>query len=398
VGGTVNGEVNRSFYVQNQIPSDDGVSINVDECFVRCRCDTVSGAKDGGGDDGKFGGISSVETTSDAHKGATTCGGSSIFSVNWVSVFVGCKLKISYEVEVDSVVCVGSMIFVFINKCSCEDRSLIKFFELEFESCRLGGGGLGGAGNFFSSCAGDGGEGAGVPGDEPFALHGVSVFPGLIDAKGFAVEEEFHFVGIGVGPDGDFGAGFHLGMGPVREEVDHGRDGPLGLVKVVEVFFEACEIKGAAHEGAEGPAAVDVACFTGVVESGPAEVAGIPGSVTHDFPVLTGGDADHGVVVGGVEDLLPVGTAGGMGPVVGEDFIFGEIRKREGILALVREAIAEPITSSIVSTDLPGVRGVVGDEGFVLGSLVSGVEVLFLGAAIEAPDAVDAHVPGAGVA
>ena len=155
----------------------------------------------------------------------------------------------------------------------------------------------------------------------------------------------------------------------------------MGLVEVVEVFFEAGEVERAAHEGAEGPAAVDVASFAGVVESSPAEVAGIPRSVAEDFPVLTRGDADHGVVVGGVEDLLSIAAAGGGGPIVGEDFFFGEVGEREGVLAFVGEAIAEPSTSSIVAADLPGVRGFGGDEGFVLGAFIGGVEVLFFGAA-----------------
>ena len=226
-------------------------------------------------------------------------------------------------------------------------------------------------------------------------MHLVGVFSGLIDAEGFAVEEEFYFVGIRVGPDGDLGAELHFWMGPVGEEVDHGFGGPLGLVEVVEVFLEAGEIEGAAHEGAEGPAAVDVASLAGVVESGPAEVAGIPGGVAEDFPVLTRGDADHGVVIGGVEDLLPVLALGGVDPIVGEDFFFGEVREGEGVLALIGEAVAEPSLGAVVAADLPGVRGFGGDEGFVLGALVGGVEVLFLGAAI---DAVDVHVLGAGVA
>lgn len=294
----------------------------------------------------------------------------------------------------DAVVGVGSGFAVFVAKGGGDDGGVAEGFLIKSESGGLSCGGVAGAGDFFSATAGDGGEDAGGPGDEPFALHFVGVFSGAIDAEGFAIEEEFDFVGIGVGPDGNLGAGFHLRMGPVGEEVNHGLGGPLGLVEVVEVLFEAGEVERAAHEGAEGPAAVDVASFARVVESGPAEVAGIPVGVAEDFPVLTRGDADHGVVVGGVEDLLPVLALGGGDPIVGKDFFFGEIREGEGILALVREAIAEPRFCAVVATDLPGVRGFGGDEGFVLGTLVGGVEVLFFGAAI---DAVDVHVLGAGV-
>ena len=105
----------------------------------------------------------------------------------------------------------------------------------------------------------------------------------------------------------------------MRQDVDHRLGGPLALIKVEQVLGEKREVESPAHEGAEGPATVDIGSLTQIVDAGPAVVSAVPGQVTHQLPVLAGGDAHRGIVIGGVEYLLAILAIRRSGPVIGED-------------------------------------------------------------------------------
>ena len=198
------------------------------------------------------------------------------------------------------------------------------------------------AGDFLAAVSRDGDDGAGLPGDHPLALHFVGLGAGFVDAEGFAIDEKFDFLGIGISLHGDEGAGGDLGVGPMGEDVHHGFGCPLALVEVEVVFAKAGEVVGSASEGVEGPASMDIASFAGVVESSPAEGSRQPRKVAHFFPMLAGVDAHGGVVVGGGEDLFAVGHLVGCEKGVGKDFFFGEVGDLERTLPLVRISVAIP--------------------------------------------------------
>ncbi len=207
------------------------------------------------------------------------------------------------EGEVDGVVGVGADVAVFVEDADGDEGEVLAVggdFGAVGGEFNFGGGSGGGdfiGGDDRAVFGGDGFEGAGGVGDFPFVVDAGHVF-GFFFAEGLAVEEEFDGVGVGVGLDGD-GFAFKAGPVPGGEEVDHGFGGPLGLVDVEAVFGEAGDIDDAEVGRAGGPAIGGG--FADVIEAGPDEFAGDPGSFLHADELGFGGVAPIGSVdvVGG---------------------------------------------------------------------------------------------------
>lgn len=313
--------------------------------------------------------------------------------VGGVPVFEGKEVSVSAEVGEDEVFAIRLEHSASVNGVD-GDEVVIRngFVDGGFQPSWCSGGDVAVSSHFLATVSSDGNESAGLPRDHPVALHFEGLGAGLVDAERFSIEEEFDFFGVGVGLHGNEGSERNLVMGPVRKDVNHGLAGPLTLVEVEEVFSKAGEVVGASGKGVEGPTAVDIGRFSGVIETGPAKGACDPRKVAHFFPVLASADADGAVVVGGIEKLLAIGHGLGGEEGVGEDFFLGEVGDEKWLLPLVRVAVAIPGFRFVESAHLPSVGRFGGNEGAVKGA--GFIEGFFLGTAV---DSNDVHLVAAGI-